>query len=472
MRGLAERTKAPTTEEPTRDAAYTPPPLDVQKSRNVRHKMSSLVDGSALHDSTKGKRWWKTPQGLEADVAFWRDVYTKYSTAQVVLHDPKYLYIVFDVLDFSATENNPDLTKTQKRALRKDRVQSEMTRINTTLEKLSKNREAALRTKLGRKIATLYATVNEPNKFKEAHERGVRSQTGQSDKFKEGLKRSGAYLGEIELIFKSYGLPRELTRLIFVESMFQMNARSSVGAGGIWQFMPGTGKKYLRINRFADERFDPILATHAAAKLLRRNYEALGTWPLAINAYNAGRGRLMQAVQSLGTNDIATIIKQFEHPSYGFASRNFFLEFVAAREIVDNANHYFGTIDFDDPLSYDVVELPFHISLVEVSKLTGISLDELYALNPSFSDRVFGGGMLVPRGSTVRVPDGSGDRFVQLASKGLKTSIAPLAHTVARGESLKSIALMYGVPEMSIREANPSLKRRPRRGQRLYIPFD
>jgi len=446
-------------------------PLGMDTPRTVHHNVSSLVDGSAGRQSTRGKVWWKAPPGLEEDVNFWKDVYSKYSTSQAIIHDMDHLNITFGVVDFSDIDNNPALTKGQKREMRRARAKARKTKVVNTLHLLHTNREAGVRTKLGRSIAQQYANINEPNKFKEAAKRG-RAQTGQKDKFLAGLKRSGAYYGEIETIFKAYGLPRELTRIIFVESMFQMDARSKVGAGGVWQFMPATGRRYMRVNRYIDERFDPIIATHGAAKLLKRNYETLGTWPLAINAYNAGRGRLMQAVSQLGTGDIGTIIRKFDNPAYGFASRNFFLEFVAAREIVDNAQKYFGPIQYDEPLSYDVVDLPFHISLAEVAKMSNIPIDQLSYLNPGFSGKMLKGTMLIPKGSTVRVPEGEGSRFLQLASKGMKTTTAPLNHTVARGESLTTIARMYGVSSQEIRAANPGLRRKPRRGQRLVIPFD
>lgn len=446
-------------------------PLGMGRPHTVRHNISSLVDGSAQRPSQHGKAWWKAPAGLENDVNFWKDVYSTYSTSQAIIHDIDHLGITFGMIDFSDIDNNPRLSKDQQRIMRIDRERTEKEKISSMLNRLHKNREVAVRTKLGRKLAQQYANINEPDKFKEAAQR-VRTQTGQRDKFLAGLKKSGAYYGEIEMIFKAYGLPRELTRLIFVESMFQMNARSTVGAGGIWQFMPATGRKYMRVNRYIDERFDPIIATHGAAKLLKRNYETLGTWPLAINAYNAGRSRLMQAVSRLGTGDIGTIIKKFDHPGYGFASRNFFLEFVAAREIVDNAEKYFGRIQYDEPLSYDVVDLPFHISLAEIANLSNIPMDQLRELNAAFSNRMLSGDRLIPMGSTVRVPEGEGSRFLELASRGLKTTTAPLDHVVARGESLSTIARMYGISSDRIRQANPGLRRKPRRGQKLVIPFD
>ncbi len=467
----SEESKTDTLPQSTAGATR-PLTTEIGTAKNVRHNVASLVDGSAGRATTRGEKWWEAPQGLEKDVAFWRDIYTKYSANDVVLHDPEHLHIVYEVVDVADIMNNPALPDAQKRAMKKLRVEGAVNEVTATLKLLDTDREAALRTKRGKNIAALFINDSSPQKFKRALEAGVRSQTGQRDKFVAGLKHAGAWLGEIETIFTSYGLPKELTRLIFVESMFQTQARSKVGAAGIWQFMRDTGAKYLRINRFVDERLDPIAETHAAAKLLKHNYEALGTWPLAINAYNAGRGRLEQAVARMGTTDIGTIIKGFDHPAYGFASRNFFLEFVAAREAVDNASQFFGAIEYEKPLSYDVVELPFFVALPAVAKLSNISMSDLMTLNPQFSDEVFAGELPLPAGTTVRLPENKGQHFAELAQRTLGRTHAPFEHIVAGGETLPEIASLYGVPVENIREANPALKQKPREGQKIVIPVE
>jgi len=300
----------------------------------------------------------------------------------------------------------------------------------------------------------------------------VRAQLGQRDKFLVGLRYSGRYLGEIESIYNEYGLPRELTRLIFVESMFAPRVRSKSGASGIWQFMPRTGLLYLRINDIVDERNDPLISTHASAKLLRHNYNELGTWPLAINAYNAGRGRMKQAVKKLGTKDITRIIRNFNHRSYGFASRNFFLEYLAALDIVEHAEDYFGPIEYDKPLRYEVLKCSYHISLPNVARLAGISIETMGELNPALSAKVMSGKRLIPMGFAIRVPEGSGEFFLAAAARAPKSRTGPLRHVVGRGETLNSIGSMYGVPPADIRKANRNIRRRPRRGQKIVIPFE
>ena len=102
--------------------------------------------------------------------------------------------------------------------------------------------------------------------------RRIRSQLGLKDRFKEGIERSGLYLREIKRILKHYNLPNQLRVLPHVESSFQVGAYSSAGAAGIWQFPRGTGRLFMRVGYDVDERRDPILAPHGAAKLLKKNY--------------------------------------------------------------------------------------------------------------------------------------------------------------------------------------------------------
>jgi membrane-bound lytic murein transglycosylase D len=152
------------------------------------------------------------------------------------------------------------------------------------------------------------------------------------------------YLSEIERIFAAAGLPRELALLPHVESSFNSKAYSRAGAAGLWQFMPATGKRFMRIDNRVDERMNVRLSTIAATKLLRENYEELGTWPLAITAYNHGAYGMKQAVAAVGTNDFGTIVQRYQGPMFGFASKNFYAEFLAALEVVRHHKLYFADL--------------------------------------------------------------------------------------------------------------------------------
>lgn len=448
---------------------------DVPKRRS--YPPSSIANNEqSVFDNTKSlheKSWLVTPEGLEADVAFWRDIYAKYDGNQAVLHHPRYLKIVYDVVDVADIKKDPRLTEIEKQHLRQKRIDERKKRITDILLKLASGAKGEQLNDAEWRIKQLFHGIDEPEVFRRAAiDDGVRSQIGQRDKFIAGLKYSGRYLGEIESIFASYGLPRELTRIIFVESMFNPAALSSVGASGIWQFMRQTGKLYMRINDLIDERNDPIAATHAAAKLFRHNYEYLGSWPLAINAYNTGRGRIQEAATRLGTNDIGAIIKKFNHPAYGFASRNFFLEFLAALDVAEHAEKYFGPIEWAEPIRYETLLTHYNISLPAVAHAAGIPLDQILELNPGFTQKVSSGEMLIPIGFTLKIPQGKTELFLAAQARSPASRLGPIHHVVEEGESLLTVADFYGVTQTSIIASNNLISRKLRAGQTIVVPVD
>jgi membrane-bound lytic murein transglycosylase D len=435
------------------------------------HKMSSLASydpSKGTGKEPKGKPWYAVSPAIETDVAFWRDIYSKYDSHHVVLHDMKYLSIVYGIMDLTDIDADTSLTDIERQRARQAKVDAEKDVILSILDDLDKGTSSNEPSERAREIRELFRNIDEPDKFHQAKERGVRAQTGQRDKFIEGLKYSGRYLGEIESIFENMRLPKELTFLIFVESMFNPNAHSSVGASGVWQFMRATGKIYnLTINAVIDERNDPIRATYAAASLLQHDYDNLGSWPLAINAYNAGRGRLQQAVARLGTSDIATIVKRFEHPAYGFASRNFYMEYLAAMDVAKNYRRYFGNIEFDRPLRYDLVRVEHPIRLPEIATVSGMPITWLVELNQALSNSVFEGQIPLPAGFEIRVPEGKGGTFL-IAAANSKPAL-PLWHTVEDGETIEDIASFYDVSVTDILRANKKLGKRLNAGQHIRI---
>src|SRR4029434_3592640 len=140
-----------------------------------------------------------------------------------------------------------------------------------------------------------------------------------------------------------------------VESSFD-NVRSKAGAVGVWQFTKGTGKLYLTINNKVDERLDPTKAARAAARLLRDNYLALQDWPLAITAYNHGRGGMLRAQGEYGS-DLVSIIENYDGPVFGYASMNFYSEFLAAVDVYNSYPTYFGELVLDTPASRPAVQV-------------------------------------------------------------------------------------------------------------------
>jgi len=132
----------------------------------------------------------------------------------------------------------------------------------------------------------------------------IRVQIGQKERFRAGVIQSGAYIKEIKKILLANDLPEDLAYLPHVESSFNIKASSKYGAAGIWQFTRSTGKNYLRIDTIIDERKDPFQSTHAAAAFLKKNYNLLHNWPLAITAYNYGPAGMLRAVKKYGSYEM------------------------------------------------------------------------------------------------------------------------------------------------------------------------
>jgi len=153
------------------------------------------------------------PAGLEPAVEFWKRVFSEFSRSQLIFFDPLDMTKIYEVIEVG--EDN---------------------RTNTYIDDERARIAAANGVDIDR----------------------VRAQRGIKERTAAGIKRSGRYLAQIQQIFSERGLPIELTYLPIVESSYDMGARSSVGALGIWQFMPRTGREYMRVNSLVDERRDPI----------------------------------------------------------------------------------------------------------------------------------------------------------------------------------------------------------------------
>ncbi|MGH7960770.1 MAG: lytic transglycosylase domain-containing protein, partial [Candidatus Binatia bacterium] len=308
------------------------------------------------------------PAAIRPQVEFWKKIFATYSKYQVVIHDTEYIDKVYKVLDFRALLNEEGMDETAVLRIREKQTKRELENIRAILLKLHRcgsgcdNLDAE-----EQRIWNLYRDIDHPNKFRHAtYEDRLRSQPGLRERFGRGIEISRRYLREMENIFRSEGLPVELTRLPLIESCFDLRAYSKAAAAGIWQFIPATGRLYMRIDGTMDERRDPLIATRAAARLLKSNYEMLGAWPLAITAYNHGPYGMVKAAKTLGTTDIAYIIRHYKGKRFGFASKNFYPEFLAAVEVEKNHRTYFGPLRMEPPLRYEEVEVQDFIALKHI----------------------------------------------------------------------------------------------------------
>lgn len=354
---------------------------------------------------------------LRTRVGFWIDVYTKYSTSEGLIHDAKYPEIILETISLKPSEADFKLApvafkkKNQKRV---DDIKKFYKELLLSIHKKQQSPETL--TEPEKRVQALYKNVNETNKFfNAAHHKRIRLQLGQKDRFLQGLYYSGRYLSLMEKVFKEKKMPFEITRLPFVESSFNLKARSKVGASGIWQFMRSTGKLYLKINETIDERNDPLRATEAAAALLKFNFESLNeSWPLAITAYNHGRKGLQRAVRKVGSVELDDIIDGYQSRSFGFASSNFFAEFMAALEVERNAEKYFGKVEREKPVEFSEFVLNHYVNILDIATYTRIPLDTLTDLNPALSDLVYKGLRYVPSGYVLRIPPERRETFLAL----------------------------------------------------------
>ena len=417
------------------------------------------------------------PSGLKTQVKFWKDIFATYSTREVVIHDTEHLNRVYEVLDFRPLADS-GLSDAEIAAFAKTKVEREKERVRAILMRMHQlGPDPSELTDEERKIWALFRNVKEPVAFLQAAaEDRIRAQTGLCDRFAAGVEVSRRYLPAMEAIFRREGLPVELTRLPLVESCFNVHAYSKVGAAGIWQFMRGTGRLYMQVDDAVDERRDPITSTQAAAQHLRRNYEVLGTWPLAITAYNHGRAGMARAVSQVGTTDVVEIIRRYHGPSFKFASRNFYAEFLAALDVERHFSDYFGELSAPPPLQAETVHVPDYVSFQTLARVAGTDPDRLADLNPALSREVIAGKLYVPKGYRARVPEGAADTFeVRYASvpahqRFSRQRAVWVTHRVKRGQTLVAIAKRYGVTAAAIQRRNNLRKGQVRVGQSLVIP--
>ena len=405
------------------------------------------------------------PAALAPDVHFWVRVYTGITTNEGFIHDDEDLGIVYETLHF-----DPELSEHARERMveeARNRCAAALRRMATADGPLSAGDQ---------RIRNLWGDAATPIRLLEASNH-VRFQLGQSDRFREGLVRSGQWQGHIETVLSALGLPAELGVLPHVESSFNAAAYSKAGAAGLWQFMRSTGRRYMRIDSTVDDRMDPFRSTEAAAQLLSYNYRLLGTWPLAITAYNHGAEGMRRAKEQLGTDDIVRIVHEYRSPSFGFASRNYYVSFLAALEIDRNPGQYFGSLTREPQSAFQEVAMPAFVNVAVLARTLHIDPATLHSLNPALLPACWQGRRRVPKGYLLRLP-AAGIQWTPEALAARLGSGQLLAHQseperrrVQRHETLASIAADYGLTPAELAHMNglnPHARVRP--GRWLHVP--
>ena len=406
------------------------------------------------------------PAELEPDVRFWIRVYTEVTTDGGLLHDSWNLNLVYEVLRFE-----PDMPQ----AARDRQIAAAKTRYAALLRRFAAGDTDNL-TPHERRILHAFGKTPTPAEFTDAISR-IRFQLGQADRFHAGLIRAQLLERRIAKTLKQNGVPEEIAALPHVESSFNANAYSRVGAAGLWQFMPSTARRYMRVDNVVDERLDPYRATEAAANLMLYNYRLVGTWPLAVTAYNHGPGGLRRAQDELGSSDIAVIVKHYQGATFGFASRNFYVAFLAALEVDHNADYYFGPVTPLPDADSITVDTPDYIPVEAAAKAFKVDMGALRVLNPALLPPVWSGARYIPRGYALRIPGSPSAGVVAAAWERVPPAMRYLSqrgdetYRLRRSETLAAVATKVGVPVSRLLAANgwktaPSL----RRGELIRLP--
>jgi membrane-bound lytic murein transglycosylase D len=340
------------------------------------------------------------PERMIPRVKFWVNIYARYSSWEYSIHDTKYPQLVYSVID---TRDKP-----------RGAMNAEKVRVSKVLKGLVHKAKLLQEGKLGRE--KLSAAENAMLKVFEdngllselpeaASLKRIRGQAGLKDNLEDAIFVSGRYLPRMEKVFERFNLPTEIAYLPFVESGFNKKAISKVGASGIWQFMPYTGKLYLRVDEEVDERNDPMRAAEAAARLMQQNYNLLAEWPLAITAYNHGAAGIARAARESGSKELPDIIERYEGKgSFGFASQNFYASFLAALHVAKNSEAFLGNVPRAKKLEFDEFVMPHYMDVRSFVEKLGIEEATFRELNPALTAEVYAGRKYIPVGYTVRIP--------------------------------------------------------------------
>ncbi len=406
------------------------------------------------------------PVELRPDIDFWVSIFTRYTTDQGVLHDSRNLAVVYEVIDFES-----DLG----RRTRQRRVSSRREKVQAVLRSLASGKRENLSDDEARVLA-LWPT-NVSNQSLTTAAKQIRFQQGLKDRFREGLIRAGRWRDYINNEFLALGVPVDLAALPHVESSYNPNARSNVGASGIWQFTRSTGRRFMRIDHVIDERNDPFAATRAAGKLLAYNYSITGNWPMAITAYNHGLAGARRAMRQYGDTAYVDILRKYNGRTFGFASRNFYVAFLAARQVDQNAEQYFPGLVIERPTSFSETDLKGFVPVTDLSKALGVSSGQISTYNPSLQATVMTGSKLLPKGFQVRLPSSMLDGSIDDLIAGIPESVwqneqlPDKFHTVRRGDTLSEIADYYETRVSTLVALNNlNSSNRIRAGQQLRLP--
>jgi len=406
------------------------------------------------------------PPELKPDVDFWIAVFTEYGNDEGVLHDNRHLSIVYERV---AMPENLARRERQRRVDKRRKV------LQDVLRSLASGKRDNLTGEQTRVLALWPEDVS--NKELSDAVGRIRYQQGLKNRFRDGLERSGRWRDHINREFSALNIPLEIAALPHVESSYNPAARSHVGASGIWQFTRSTGQRFMRVDHVVDERNDPFTATRAAGRLMAHNYSVTGNWPMAITAYNHGLGGVRRAMRKHGDTAYVDILRNYDGRRFGFASRNFYVAFLAAMEVDLNVDTYFPGLIAEQPTNYSVASLSSYVSVPGLTQAMGTTPRKLAQHNPALQATVWQESKYLPKGYEMRFPAGELQQPLTEVLASLPAQfvfnkqLPDMFHLVARGDTLSEIADTYDTRVSTLVALNVlGSSHRIRAGQQLRLP--
>lgn len=293
------------------------------------------------------------------------------------------------------------------------------------------------------------------------------------------LGLSQLYYPMFEEVLDKYNLPLELKHLAVIESALNPTARSRAGATGLWQFMYPTAKLYnLNINSYIDERSDPYKATVAAAEYMQFLYSMFKDWQMVLAAYNAGPGTINRAIRRSGGKKTYWEIRPYlplETQGYvpAFIGANYAMTYFAEHNV-------YPAVPQKTYFELDTVVIKEPMTFQQLAQVLDISVEEIQYFNPIYKKQVIpsGGNVLTLSKITLgKFISNEEEIYAMLRKQAEEQKLITqspikeiqLAHTVRKGETLKSVAKKYGVTVNDLKTWNLIGKRGLRPGRKIVI---
>jgi membrane-bound lytic murein transglycosylase D len=290
------------------------------------------------------------PEGLAPAVRFWSATFTQYGRRDVLIHDRVQPGLVYEVVRDVGPDDDA-------------RVQAG---LQSAIARLRRAGRAC-----GLSLFETPASTLEPLMR-------IRTQHGMREAFAQGLVAERLFRGAVRRALAGEALPLDLAALPLVESTYHPGLVSQAGAVGLWQLRADVADRYVRVDGKVDERRDPWRASVAAAGYLRDLHDQFGSWPLALTAYNHGPTGVQRAREAVGSDDLGEIVRRYDGPGFGFASRSFYAEFLAARHVLAHAAAYFPELRTGRLVTYKVKRGD---TLERVARRHGVTVPSLRVTN-------------------------------------------------------------------------------------------